>query len=163
MAGSGSTEEGEVERQADLRASRLAIDPAVERQELIEGGLLEVDGVQDGEVRKGRSSPGGHDDPGPVRLRRRDAGSAVGPPEPDRVAVDLGVRETLGIGLARVFQTALELDLLDLDRGRDADVTKPGWSSRLTVMNTGASVSPSSFVQPGTAAITSSAAARMAL
>ena len=112
MPRDGSAEERDVEGQADLLSPGLPIHPAVERQELIEGGLLEVARVQDGKVREGRRSPGGDEDSGAVRFRRRDAGSAVRPPEPDRVAVDLSVGESLGVGLTRVLQVALQLDLV---------------------------------------------------
>src|SRR5687767_14173472 len=125
MPGNGPSEEGEVEGQADLLATRLPIDAAVERQQLVERGLLEVPRVHDRKVRERRFPAGGHEDSGAERLRRGDPSPAIGPAEPHRVAVDLRVREPLGIALAQILQPALELDLLDLNGSRNADVHEP--------------------------------------
>src|SRR5438132_2108017 len=119
-------EESEIERHLDRVSSGLPIHPSVERQKLIERRLLEVGRSQDREVVEHRRSPGGNEDPHPEGLGRGDDRSAVGAAKPHRVAVDLGIGETLRIGRSRVLQMAGQRDRGDLHGRRRGDVDESG-------------------------------------
>src|SRR5262249_6098543 len=121
-ARAGGAEEGDFEGGADLGLARLPVEPAVERQKLVEGRSLDGRSRQDREVAQRRGPSRRDQDAAAERLVRRDPRTAVGALVMNRVALAHHVGEPLGILLARVLQVALEVHRRDLDRSDDPDV-----------------------------------------
>src|SRR5262249_24025162 len=115
-------EEGDFEGGVDLGLARLPVEPAVERQKLVEGRSLDGRSRQDREGAQRRGPCRRDQDAAAERLVRRDPRTAVGALVMNGVALAHHVGEPLGILLARVLQVALEVHRRDLDRSDDPDV-----------------------------------------
>ena len=108
-------------------AAGLPVDPAVEREELIEGGLLDRGEGKNREVAQGRVAARRDPDARAEGLDRGHARPAVGPAEPDRVAARSACRRSPGGPSGSEFFRRLVSSIVWIWTGAGiSTLTKPG-------------------------------------